>query len=304
MADKRVLTGVYDDAGIIKISENIAVVQHLDFFTPIIDDPYIQGKIAACNSASDVFSKGATDIIGMLVILGCPLNTPENILKEMMRGFYDFCYSIKAPIVGGHTIINPWPIMGGTATAIIEPSKIVYNSGAKPGDILILSKPLGTQPAMGILRAPPKDQKAILKDISSSIISEAIDKAIEVMITPNKEAAEAMVKVGVNAATDITGFGILGHSEIMAKRSYVDIEIHSMSIIRGTIQLSKIFGYGLESGVSAETSGGLLISVDKEKADILLSELEKMKFHAFEVGTVKKGLGNASLSKNLKIIEV
>jgi selenide,water dikinase len=302
--DERVLTGVFDDAGVVKVSESMAVVQHLDFFTPLIDDPYIQGKIAACNSASDVFSKGATDVIGVLLIIGAPVDMPDNVLEELIRGFHDFCSSIKAPIVGGHTIVCPWPISGGSVTAITDVQNVVYNSGAKPGDVLFLTKPLGTQPAMGILRVPLEYQKVVAEDLEISVISRAIDRAIELMTTPNKDAAEAMVEVGVNAATDVTGFGILGQSDIMAKRSCVNIVLNTLPVINGTIELSKKLGYGLEEGVSAETSGGLLISVDKAKVDLLLSSLEKRNTPVYKVGFVKKGAGKARLQKNLKIIEV
>jgi len=229
---------------------------------------------------------------------------PQNVSRDLMKGFYDFCYSINAPIVGGHTIVCPWPIMGGSVTAITEKANIVYNTGAKKGDLVLLTKPLGTQPAMGILRVPAKEKASILRDISGTVISRAIDKAIKVMITPNKEAAEIMVEVGVNACTDVTGFGFLGHSEIMAKRSCVDIELHTLPVIRGTIKISSALGYGLELGESAETSGGLLISVEKEKADLLVTKLKRKKIQAYEVGAVRKGLGKAYLSKNAQILEV
>lgn len=302
--DERVLAGVGDDAGIVRISEDKAMVQHLDFFTPIIDDPYLQGQIAACNSASDVFAKGATDVVGVLVILGIPSDIPETVLTELIRGFQDLCSTIKAPIVGGHTILSPWPLMGGAITAITKMSNVIYNNTARPGDVLFLTKPLGTQPTMAILRVPPKEQEVVSKDIPKSTVSRAIDKAIEVMITPNKEAAEAMIEAEVSAATDITGFGILGQSIIMAKRSNVGIQLHMLPVIEGSIELSRTFGYGLEEGLSAETSGGLLISVPKEKAGMLTSCLKQREISAYEVGVVRKGEGHARLSRKLQIIEV
>ena len=282
----------------------MVVVQHLDFFTPIIDDPYIQGQIAACNSASDVYAKGATDMIGVMIIMGNPVDTPDAVMRELMRGFADFCTSVHAPIVGGHTIVSPWPIMGGSVTAITEPSRIVYNSNAKPEDVLLLTKPLGTQPAMGVLRVPPEEEADVVKEVPANVISKAIDRAIEVMTTPNKGAADAMVDVGVNAATDVTGFGFLGQADIMAKRSHTDILLHTLPAIRGTIPLSKLFGYGLEEGRSAETSGGLLISVAKEKAELLRASLKRRDIVAYEVGIVKEGTGHAVLSEDLRILEI
>ena len=302
--DERVLAGIWDDAGIIKVSDNIVVVQHLDFFTPVIDDPYIQGQIAACNSASDVFAKGATDILGVLVIMANPTDMPDDVSTQLIRGFHDLCLTLKAPIVGGHTILCPWPLMGGSVTAMVKASKVVYNSTAKDGDLLFLTKPLGTQPIMAILRVPPEEQEELTKDIPKHVVSKAIDKAIESMTTPNKDAAEAMIEAEVNAATDVTGFGILGQATTMAKRSNINIMLHTLPVIEGAIELSKEFGYGLEEGVSAETSGGLLISTPKKKADLLISLLERRKIPAYEVGTVKMGEGNASLSKKLEMIEV
>src|SRR3990170_1481381 len=133
--DERVLAGIWDDAGIIKATDDLVVVQHLDFFTPVIDDPYIQGQIAACNSASDVFAKGATNILGVLVIMANPTDMPDDVMIHLIRGFHDLCQTIKAPIVGGHTIQCPWPLMGGSVTAMVKASDVVYNSTARDGDI-------------------------------------------------------------------------------------------------------------------------------------------------------------------------
>lgn len=279
-------------------------MQHLDFFTPIIDDPYEQGQIAACNSASDVYAKGALDVIGVMVIMGNPIDTPETVMRGLMRGFVDFCTSVQAPIVGGHTIVSPWPIMGGSITAITRPSQIVYNSTARPGDVLLLTKPLGTQPAMGVLRVPLEEEENVVNAVPARIVSQAIDRAIEIMTTPNKGAAEAMVEVGVNAATDVTGFGFLGQADILAKRSHVNIELHTLPAIQGTISLSKLFGYGLEEGKSAETSGGLLISVASENIEQLNASLEKRGVVAYEVGGVTEGTGHAVLSRDLQVLEV
>ncbi len=301
---KRVLAGVGDDAGVIEVSEGTVVVQHLDFFTPIIDEPFLQGMISACNSASDVYAKGATDIISVLMIVGIPAEMPDDILREMVEGFQDFCSSVEAPIVGGHTILCPWPIMGGSVTATAKVSDVVYISGAKPGDALLLTKPLGTQPVMAILSRSPESQREAIRDIDESTVSRAIDKAIEIMTTPNKDVAEAMVEVGVNAATDVTGFGILGHAENMAKMSHADIVLEALPVIKGATELSRSLGYKLEKGNSAETSGGLLISVSKEKADNLISSLEKRGQSVYEVGSVVEGVGHARISNDMEIVEV
>jgi selenide,water dikinase len=300
----KVLLGLGDDAGAVRIQKDLAYVTHTDFFTPIIDDPYLYGKIAVCNAASDVFAKGAVENIGILVIMGFPLKVPIETMQQVIRGIQDFCSEVNAAILGGHTITNPWPIVGAAVTASAHPDRLVGNSTAKPSDRLVLTKPLGTQPSMGALRVPEEMRNELTKLLPNEKIEGAISLAVESMTTPNKNAAEAMLEVEVDAATDITGFGILGHSGIMAKRSHVDIEIHTLPVINGTLALSKLFGYGLEEGTSAETSGGLLMSVPKGKLDNLRSALERRKVPAYEVGIAKKGVGEARLVKGAKVFEV
>ena len=299
-----ILIGPGDDAGAIKIRADLAYVTHLDFFTPIIDDPYLYGKIAACNSASDVFVKGAVDDIGVLVIMGGPSEVSIEVLQRTLEGVRDFCKEVNAEILGGHTIVNPWPILGASVTATMHPKMIIRNSNAKPGDILILTKPLGTQPAMGAVRALEQMKDAVTSVISEKQVTDLRDFATKVMTTPNNYAGEAMLEVSVNASTDITGFGLMGQAAIMAKRSGVDIEIRILPVMEGTHKLSLLFGYGLDRGESAETSGGALISVPEKRKDRLISALEKRKVPAYEIGVVNKGTGHAVLAKEKKIIEI
>ena len=300
-----ILAGPGEDAAIIKVTENLALVQTTDFFTPIVDDPYIQGKISACNSLSDAYAKGAINIAGVLAIIGFPTTFPIEIGQEILKGIKDLCQEVGTTIVGGHTVINPWPIIGAVVTAVMPLNQIVYNSRAKPGDRLILTKPLGTQSAMAAHRVLGTEfEEEVTKALSKDIIQKAIEKAIQFMITPNKSAAEVMVKIGVNAATDITGFGILGHGGEMARRSKVDMEIHTLPVIKGTIELSKLFHHKLAEGAGAETSGGLLISVSEVKKEALRKELKRRNIPAYEIGQVKVGDGKIFLQRGFKILEV
>jgi selenide,water dikinase len=299
-----VLAGPWENSSVVKIADGIAVLNTLDFFTPMVDEPEIQGRIAGSNVTSDIYTLGVTKIASVLTIMAFPENMPTELAVGMLKGLGDFCREMDTPVVGGHTIRNPWPIIGGAATGISDPEKIVYTKGAKPGDKLFLTKPLGIAPAMAAYRLrKEQDGKELLEGVAEDVIDAAVNGAIEGMITSNKPVAEVMQKVPVHAATDITGFGLKGHSENIARLSGVDIVIDKLWVIRGTPQLTDIFGYPLFSGESKETAGGILMAVAKEDADNLQSELEKHKIRYCEVGYVKEGPGEVHVLKDAKVIE-
>lgn len=304
---KHCLVGLGDDAAVIK-KENLVIAKTVDVFTPIVDDPYIQGKIAACNSTNDIYAMGLREIIGVLAIVGIPEKLSLSVAKEMLRGFQDFCREIGTSIVGGHTILNPWPLIGGSVTGVGKEEEVLTKAGAKVGDVLILTKPLGTQSAMALSRVPKEFLELI--NISEEEKEEIINKAIKLMTTSNKYSLEALrraeEKVGdkiANALTDVTGFGLLGHSNEIAKQSKVNIKIDTLPCIKKTPELSKMFGHALLEGYGAETAGGLLIVAKREYKDELIDELKKVGY-AFEVGEVVGRGDKATLSKDLKIIEV
>jgi selenide,water dikinase len=304
--NQKMLAGAGDDAAVIQIRDDLALVETVDFFTPNVDEPITQGEISACNTTNDVYAMSAVDIVSVLVVMGVPTDMPFEISRDMLKGFKTFCEGLGTHIVGGHTILNPWPFIGGCAVGLAHPDKIVYNRGAKTGDILLLTKPLGTQPAMAAYRLLKEEQQLI--DLSeflpSDVIDRAIQKGIEVMTMTNKPVAEIMQEIKVNAATDITGFGLSGHASEIAKLSKVDIEIHSMPIIKGTDILSDQLGYALKEGTSAETAGGMLLSVSRDTIDIFKEKLKNKGLQFFEVGNVKEGSGQVRIIPDVHIIEV
>jgi len=299
-----VLAGPWENSSVVKVADGVAILNTLDFFTPMVDEPEIQGRIAGSNVTSDIYTLGVTKIASILTIMAFPENMPTEIAVGMLKGFGDFCREMDAPVVGGHTIRNPWPIIGGAATGVGDPEKIVYTKGAKPGDRLFLTKPLGIAPAMAAYRLRKDEEgKELLQGIPEDLIEAAVNGAITGMITSNKPVAEVMQNVPINAATDVTGFGLKGHSANMAMLGKVDIVIDTLWVIRGTPQLTDIFGYPLLSGESKETAGGILMAVAKENVDNLKSELSKRKISFCEVGYVKDGPGEAHVLKDSKVIE-
>jgi selenide,water dikinase len=229
---------------------------------------------------------------------------PDELAVGMLKGFGDFCREMDAPVVGGHTIRNPWPIIGGAATGIGDPEKIVYTRGAKVGDRLFLTKPLGIAPAMAAYRLRKEEEgREFLKDIPEELVDEAVAGAINAMTTSNKPVAEAMQQVPVHAATDVTGFALKGHAGNMAMLSKVDIMIDQLAVIRGTPILAELCGFPLLTGESKETAGGILIAIAKENVDDLLDELDKRRIKHFEVGHVTKGNGNVIVPEKVKVVE-
>ena len=303
--DPNVLVGTNtaDDAAVYKIRDDLAIVQTVDYFTPVVDDPYTFGQITAANSLSDIYAMGAKPLFA-LNIVGFPAKTlPLEVLTQILKGGADKAAEAGVSIIGGHTINDEEPKYGLSVTAVIDPSKVITNAGAKPGDRLILTKPLG----IGIITT------AIKKGVVSH---ETIDEVVRVMSTLNKNAAEVMIETGVNACTDITGFGFLGHLYEMVKGSGAGARINlarvpviaeAWDLIRqgvapgGTHRNLAYLEKNLvvNSGISheallvladAQTSGGLLISVPADKAAGLMRDMKKAQVPVVaEVGEVIEG---------------
>lgn len=299
-----VLAGAWENSSVVKITDKLAVLNTLDFFTPMVDESETQGRIAGSNVTSDIYTLGVTNIPSLLTIMAYPENMPDELAVGMLKGLGDFCKEMDIPLVGGHTIRNPWPIIGGAATGICEIDKIVYTKGAQVGDRLFLTKPLGIAPAMAAYRLRKEEEgKELLADVPEDLVEKAVNKAIEGMITSNKPVAEVMQKVPVHAATDITGFGLKGHSANMAMLGKVDIIINNIYVIPGAPTLAELFGYPLLTGEAKETAGGILMAVANQDVDDLQTELEKRGVRYCEVGYVAAGEGVVHVQKDVKVTE-
>jgi selenide,water dikinase len=288
-----------DDAGVYKINDEVALVQTLDFFTPIVDDPYMFGQIGAANSLSDVYAMGGKPLTVMNIV-AFPINTlDKSILADILAGASDKVKESGATLVGGHSIDDKEPKFGLSVTGTIHPERIRSNAGAKPGDRLILTKPIG----VGILTT------AIKQDI---LEKEDLEEVMNVMAALNKDAAEAMENYQVNACTDITGFGLLGHTMEIAKGGNVGVTISNkdvpvLSKARELAEKHVIPGgtyknhswladdIDYSSDISkldqlilcdAVTSGGLLISVPADEADALQRDLLERNVQSSIVGEV------------------
>lgn len=299
--DERLLVGLdtADDAAVYKVNKDLAIIQTLDFFTPVVDDPYTFGQIAASNSLSDVYAMGGDPTLCMNIVCFPDCLEPE-VLGEILKGGFDKVKEAGGILVGGHSVSDEEPKYGLSVTGFVEPNKVLTNSNAKAGDVLVITKPLG----LGIVNTAIKGGLAD---------DETYNEAVKVMTTLNKFGKEAMEGVeGINSATDITGFGLLGHALEMAEGSDVSIEINyrdipiieksleyaSMGLVpAGTYANKKHIGgkvFFEESVDEAmkdvlfdpQTSGGLLISVSKENSEKLLKNLENSPLPYAVIGSV------------------
>jgi selenide,water dikinase len=295
-----------EDAVVQVISDDIAVVENVDVFTPIHDDPFVQGEIVACNATNDVFAMGATRILSMQAFLAYPRDLPMELASGVLQGMTEFMKKLGSKVTGGQTITNPVPVFGGICLGVAHPDDVIYSSGAKVGDSVLLTKPLGIQPAMRSYRdLQDEKREALLGQFDEAELYRIVRSAVQVMTQSNQNVAEAMVETGVNAATDVTGFGIVGHANNVASLSGVDVVIDTLPVIRGTVELAEYFGHKLSMGQSAETAGGMLIFVESEKADALTRLLKKKGLQCWTVGMTaeKSTTPQVRLSDGVQLIE-
>ncbi len=277
-----------DDAGVYKLSDELAIIQTIDFITPIVDDPYIFGQIAAVNSLSDVYTMGGKPITAMNVVC-FPTKTQDiSVLGEILRGGLDKLREAGAALVGGHSIEDPELKYGLSVTGVVHPANLITKEGAQIGDKLIITKPLGTGIVSTALKGGMAGEEAVAHITAS-------------MITLNKRASELMLEAGAHACTDITGFGLLGHACGMIENSMVGIEINiaaipvfpevrgfaEMGLVPGGTHRNKEFRFNMIEQASMigddiwnilfdpQTSGGLLISIASADADTLLENLHR-----------------------------
>jgi cysteine desulfurase len=277
-----------DDAAVYRISDDLAIVQTVDFFTPIVDDPYLFGAISAANSLSDIYAMGARPLFALNIVGFPDKRLPLRILKEILRGAMDKAGEAGISILGGHTVEDTEPKFGLCVTGVVHPNQILRNSTAQPGDALILTKPIG----LGIIST------AVKSGLASSQVA---NQAAEIMVTLNRAACKTMLAVGANACTDITGFGLLGHLHEMAAGSEVDVTISAQAvpiipstwdfvgagaIPGGTLnnlehfEKHAIFSPHVSRAArlilaDAQTSGGLLISLPESRVKVFLLDLRE-----------------------------
>ena len=298
----------FADAAIYRLNDSEALVQSVDFFTPVVDDPYLYGQIAAANALSDLFAVGARPLTALNIAsfpIGC---LDADILVKILQGGAERVHAAGAVVAGGHSIEDDEPKYGLSVTGLVDPRKMVTTCGCQIGDQLYLTKPLGT----GLLTTA----------LRGEILTEAdIADAIEGMVMLNKAAAEVMLKVGVSACTDITGFGLIGHASEMADASGVRLKIfinelpaYSQALDMAEMGLvpagshrnrdfysSHLDGHEncdpllLDLLSDAQTSGGLLISVAQDKVDEFEQQLMAASLPVYRVGEVISGAGGRLL---------
>lgn len=299
MESENLIVGIEtsDDAAVYKLSDEIAVIQTLDFFTPVVDDPYIFGQIAAANSLSDVYAMGGKPTLALNIVC-FPNCLNIDILGQILKGGADKVIEAGAIVIGGHSVQDDEPKYGLSVMGIVHPDKVLKNYGCNVGDLLILTKPLGT----GIINT------AIKAEIASK---EAYDIAVLVMSTLNKYAGEIIMEHEISACTDITGFGIMGHCYEMAKGSDVSFKLFKENIpyikeakeyakmglvpagsynnkayIEGKYELRSIPEWLEDILFDPQTSGGLLVSCTKAEATKLMSRLNELELESQIIGEV------------------
>jgi len=307
-SDPALLVGLEapDDAAVYRVGPDLAIVQTVDFFTPVVDDPFAWGRIAAVNSLSDIYAMGARPVTA-LNLVGWPRSLDFELLGRVLEGAGEACDEAGVAVVGGHSVDDPEPKFGLSVTGLVDPQRLVRKTGGRAGDALVLTKPLG----MGIVSSGIKEGKAS---------AEAIRRATTIMATLNREAAEAMVAAGATAATDVTGFGLVGHLLQMLDGVSARLELSRIPVLEEAFALARA---GVIPGGSrrnaeahqgsvdaealddaqravlfdAQTSGGLLIAISQDKVDRLLGELDERHVEdAAVIGSLVAGNGRIEVT--------
>ena len=290
-----------DDAGVYRLRDDLALVQTLDFFTPIVDDPFDFGRIAAVNSITDVWAMAGTPITAMAITCFPKKGVDPAILGEIMRGGLQTLNQYGVTLIGGHSVDNEQIMFGYSVTGVIDPNKVARNAGARAGDVLILTKPIGT----GVISTGIK---------KASAAESVIEGSVKTMLTPGKYAAEAMREFNVKGATDVTGFSLLGHAWEMACASKVTIEVDSgrVPLLDGAHELAaqgmltsgdktnrEYVGSDVKIAphidpnlvkllFDPQTAGGMLIAISTDHAESLLRLLQQNYHQASVIGRVKE----------------
>ncbi|HVF08318.1 MAG TPA: selenide, water dikinase SelD [Actinomycetota bacterium] len=292
-----------DDAAVYALDDDRALVATLDFFTPIVDDPYDWGRIAATNAMSDVYAMGGTPFLGLNIVSWPVDDLPLEMLGSVLQGGIDAALGVGFPVLGGHSITDPEPKYGMVVLGFVDPRRVLHNSTAVAGDALVLTKPIG----LGMISTAVK--RAVATD-------QMLTTAVALMTTPNKAAAEAIDEVGADAVTDITGFGLLGHLHRMLLASGVaaEIDASAVPVIEGALDLARdgVVAGGTQRNhasvdphvtwggltqpeqlllADAQTSGGLLVATREPGA--LIAALDARSVFSAVIGEVVEGVSGA-----------
>lgn len=293
----------------------LCLVQTTDFFYPLVDDPYMMGKIACANVLSDLYAMGVTECDNMLMLLGVSTKMTEKerdvVIPLIMRGFKDSALEAGTSVTGGQTVVNPWCTIGGVATTVCQPNEYIVPDNAVVGDVLVLTKPLGTQVAVNAHQwlDQPERWNRIKLVVSEEDVRKAYHRAMDSMARLNRIASRLMHKYNAHGATDVTGFGLLGHAQTLAshQKNEVSFVIHNLPVIAKMAAVAKACGnmFQLLQGHSAETSGGLLICLPREQAAAYCKDIEKQEgYQAWIIGIVEKGNRTARIIDKPRVIEV
>ncbi len=288
--DRIVGVDTFDDAGVFRVRDDLALVQTVDFFPPLVDDAYTFGRIAAANSLSDVYAMGGSPLTALNIVGFPDKSLPIELLADILRGGAERVQAAGAVVVGGHSVRDSEVKYGLSVTGVVHPDRVITNAGARPGDVIVLTKPIGS----GVLTSAAK---------SGKLPPEGLTEAIDTMVGLNEPGARAMIEVGVSAATDITGFGLVGHAFEVAEASGVTLVIDAgaVPLMARTLEFASAgivtrahkgtldhLGTRLAAGgvdptlvnvlCDAQTSGGLFICVPSERSTELVAALQR--YHA------------------------
>jgi len=308
------------DCSVRKTRQGHYCISTTDFFFPLVDSPYLQGRIGAANVLSDLYAEGVEhcDFVLMLLAACRDMDPAERQIctQEMVRGFRDACTEAETSVTGGQTVLNPWPIIGGVATTVVAEGEFVPSDGAQIGDVIVLTKPLGTQIAVNVHQwkhtANSKHWKQIVdnKIVTEEQAEDMMHAAVCSMARLNRNGGRIMLKYKANAATDVTGFGILGHAQNLTEnQSQTDLgmELHTLPLIAGTRAVNdEVLNFRLTVGYSAETSGGLMICMPPDQAQGYMDELEELDgSKSWIIGRVVKDPNRkAIITDDCKFLEV
>ena len=304
------LAGDFEDAAVLPVpNSDLVLVKNLDIFTPIVDEPELQGEIAACNVTNDIFAMNVPEISGMLVFLGINTNMPMEIAERILIGIKNFMEKkINSKIVGGHTIYSEWPLIGGEASGYTQSNMVIKKQGVKEGDILILTKPIGLQAIMAAYRIL-KDFPEMLEQYSKDELKKSINFAIELMTTPNQNVVKTIHSYKdfsfIHAMSDVTGFGLAGHAKEMLQNSELSAILEKVPSIKLSKKLSNELGYAFDDCTCHETAGGMLMAVEPAKSEEFSNTLYSNGIKNWIVGTIdSEKPGTVRLDENTENIEI